>query len=49
MSFWLLLAVTVAYAWIAAESLIRGKVTFGITFAGYALANLGFLIAMREG
>lgn len=46
MGFWLLLCVTLAYAWIAAESLAKGTTTQGIIFAGYALANIGFLIAM---
>jgi hypothetical protein len=46
MSFWLLLCVTFAYAWIAVESLVKGPMTQGIIFAGYSLANIGFLIAM---
>jgi hypothetical protein len=48
MSFWLLLLVTLAYAWIAIESLIKGPMTQGIIFAGYSLANIGFLIAMAN-
>lgn len=48
MGFWLLLCVTLAYAWIAIESLIKGPHTQAIIFAGYALANIGFLIAMYK-
>ncbi len=47
MSFWLLLCVTLAYAWIAVESFVKGPLTQGVIFTGYALANVGFLIAMR--
>ena len=46
MGFWLLLCVTLAYAWISIESFIKGPQTQAIIFAGYALANIGFLIAM---
>lgn len=46
MGFWLLLAVTLAYAYIAIESFVRGPTTQAIIFAGYAIANIGFLIAM---
>ena len=46
MSFWLLLAVTLAYLWIAVDSAIKGPPTQAVIFAGYALANCGFLWAM---
>lgn len=46
MSGWLLSAVTLAYCFTAAELFLSGKTGLGVTFAGYALANLGLIYEM---
>ena len=41
----LLWAVTLAYVWVAAD-LVRKGDWLGLTFAGYAVANVGVILAL---
>lgn len=43
MSTWLVIAVTLAYVWVAIEQYALGNLYVGIMFSGYAFANLGIL------
>ena len=45
MSTTLLVIVTIIYGGIALSSFFEGKPSMAIIFAGYAFANLGFLMA----
>ncbi len=49
MSNWLVVAVTVAYAWTGLEQGLKGQVGFCIMFVGYALANIGLIYSMNAG
>lgn len=44
----LTLGVTVGYLGIAVAHVISGRYGFGLTFAGYAIANLGIIAAERS-
>jgi len=43
MSLWLIVAVTLAYAFTAISLFCTDKTGMGIVFTGYAIANLGFI------
>jgi hypothetical protein len=43
LSTWLIIAVTLAYAFTACSLFANNKVGMGIVFTGYAIANLGFI------
>lgn len=43
MSLWLIIAVTLAYAFTAISLFAHSKYGMGIVFTGYAIANLGFI------
>lgn len=46
MSTHLILLVTVCYLGVAINETVRGNVAMGIVFAGYSLANVGFLMGL---
>lgn len=48
MSAWLVLAVGAVYLVVAVELLIKQQLGMGVTFAGYALANVGLYVAMKS-
>jgi hypothetical protein len=41
MSAWLIVVTGLIYAYIAAEQFIKGNSGMGITYAGYAIGNIG--------
>lgn len=41
MSGWLILAVGLVYGYIAVENFVKGNISMGIVFAGYAFSNYG--------
>ncbi len=43
MSTWLLWLTTLAYAFVAADMARKGQ-WLGVTFAGYAIANIGLIL-----
>lgn len=47
MSAWLIAAIGVVYAVIAADLFRKGQVGMGIAFAGYAFSNIGLCLAAR--
>jgi hypothetical protein len=48
MGAWLILVVTVIYAYIAGEQVYKGNVSMGIIYSGYAFSNIGlFLMAAK--
>ena len=47
MSQWLIMAVGAVYAFISIEQSIKGNVSLGIVFAGYAFSNVGLYMATR--
>lgn len=47
MSEWLICLVTIAYLAVAAEYGLSGKAGLAVTFAAYAVANIGLLLAAR--
>lgn len=44
---WLIILVGVIYAYIAAESVLKGDAALGIVFAGYAFSNVGLWMVAR--
>lgn len=49
MSNWLVIVVTVLYAWTSVDHFQHGHVGFCIMFGAYALANIGLLLASNGG
>lgn len=47
MATWLIIAVGVVYAYVAADLYWTGKDGLSLAFAGYALANIGLAMAAR--
>lgn len=47
MSEWLLAATGVAYLVTAVDLYLRGQVGLALTFAGYALANVGLIMTVK--
>ena len=47
MSSWLIIAVTIVYAWTALDLFIRKDIGHSIMFFGYAIANIGLLYAIH--
>jgi hypothetical protein len=48
MGAWLILVVTVIYAYIAVEQIFKGNPSMGIIYSGYAFSNIGlFLMAAK--
>ena len=47
MSFSLLVVVTAIYTWISIDQATGGHWSMAIVFAGYALANIGLLVAVK--
>ena len=43
----LIIAVGLAYAFIAAESVLKGNTALAIVFGGYAASNVGLWMAAR--
>ncbi len=48
MGLYLLIAVTLAYAWIAAESFVKKDWPMAIMFGGYAIANFGPMLVLLK-
>lgn len=47
MSGWLVGAVTLVYAYISVEQFFKGNPSMGITYGGYAIANIGLLWVIK--
>jgi hypothetical protein len=41
MSSWLIIAVGLVYAYIAVDNFLKGNISMGVVFAGYAFSNYG--------
>lgn len=48
MSLWLIILITVLYALSAADLALKGNWPMGLVFGGYALANVGLIVAMQK-
>jgi hypothetical protein len=46
-SAWLVAVVGLVYLWVALEQARQGSWPMAIVFFGYALSNVGFLVALR--
>jgi hypothetical protein len=44
---YLVVAVGLVYLGVAIEQTLKGEWPMGIVFAGYAISNIGFLVALR--
>ena len=42
-----IIAVGIAYAYVALESMVKGNAPLAIVFAGYAFSNIGLWMAAR--
>jgi len=47
MSAWLIVAVGIAYAVVAAEQITKGNMYMAIVYAGYAFSNVGLYMLAR--
>lgn len=47
MSGWLIAAIGLVYLYIAGEQAWRGNLPMAITYAGYALGNVGLCLAVK--
>jgi len=47
MSAWLIVAVGVAYAVVAAEQITKGNIYMAIVYAGYSFSNVGLYMMTR--
>lgn len=47
MSAWLIAAVGLVYAYVSLEFFVKGNAGMGITYAGYAIGNVGLCMLAR--
>lgn len=47
MSGWLVALTGLIYAYVAAEQMFKGNAAMGLTYAGYAFANIGLWMAVK--
>ena len=49
MNAWLLALIGGVYLWVAGGYFFEGRIGMGLTFVAYAVANVGFIVDLKQG